>query len=288
MNGTRIDRSSSQRTALLRSYVAPEVVAHIMSDGRTPLLSGVRLPVTVLFADIRNFTRLAGTLPAERVVAMLDRYFHAMTAAATAHDAMIDKLIGDAIMLVYGVPQARGDEALRALATADAMHHAFARLLTGWRRLVPRRLRLGLAVGCASGEVVLANVGSAARMDYTIIGAPVNLAARLTDAAAAGVTLVSADVRNAVRAAPTADVRFGPARHLRLKGVRGQVVAHASRLGTPAAAGTTAPAVTDPVCGMKLTARRARRLMHRRRAYYFCSSSCEARFRRDPAVYATS
>ena len=182
---TRAYSPAAQRTALLGAYVAPEVVAHIMSDGQNALLSGVRLPVTVLFADIRNFTRLADTLPAERVVALLDEYFDAMTAAALAHGAMIDKLIGDAIMLVFGVPRGRGDEAQRALATAAAMQGAFAALVRPWHRSLPARLRLGLAVGCASGEVVLANVGSAARMDYTVIGTPVNLAARLTAAARA-------------------------------------------------------------------------------------------------------
>ena len=64
----QLRQRASRRAALLGAYVAPEVVAHIVSDGRTPLLSGVRLPVTVLFADIRGFTRLADTLPAERAL----------------------------------------------------------------------------------------------------------------------------------------------------------------------------------------------------------------------------
>ena len=97
----------ARRQTLLGSYIAPEVVAHILSDGRRPLLSGVRLTVTVLFADIRGFTRLAHRLPAERVVTMLDEYFNTMSAAAVAHDGMIDKLIGDAIMVVYGVPPSK-------------------------------------------------------------------------------------------------------------------------------------------------------------------------------------
>lgn len=67
-------RRAVRRDALLGAYVAPEVVAHIMSGGREPLLSGVRLPVTVLFADMCDFTRLADALPAERIVTMLDEF----------------------------------------------------------------------------------------------------------------------------------------------------------------------------------------------------------------------
>ena len=277
---------SARRDALLGAYVAPAVVAHIMSDGRAPLLSGVRLPVTVLFADICNFTRLADLLPAERVVRLLDQYFDAMTAAAAAHQAMIDKLIGDAIMLVYGVPHTQGDEALRALDTAGAMHRAFAALLERWKTTLPARLRLGLAVGCASGEAVLAHIGSAARMDYTLIGRPVNLAARLTAAAGHGETLVSAPVRDAVSATPGSRIRFGRVRHLSLKGLRGRVVAYPAWMAATPPQQTRVETVSDPVCGMKVHPARALQVAYRGRPYYFCSPTCRAAFRRSPGRYA--
>jgi class 3 adenylate cyclase/YHS domain-containing protein len=278
---------AARRDALLGAYVAPQVVAHIVSDGRAPLLSGVRLPVTVLFADICGFTRLADTLPAERVVTMLDEFFDAMSAPALAHRATIDKLIGDAIMLVYGVPRAAGDEAWRALSTAADMHRAFAVLRERWRSTLPTSLRPGLAVGCASGEAVLANIGSAARMDYTLIGRPVNLAARLTAAARHGETLVSDAVRDAAVAAHHTQYRFGPARRLALKGVRGRVTAYptwmVAKRRTPRRGPSTA---TDPVCGMKLDARRGPSVVYRGRTYNFCSPTCRTAFRRSPQRYA--
>lgn len=277
---------SARRDALLGAYVAPEVVAHVMSDGQTPLLSGVRLPVTVLFADICNFTRCADILPAERVVRLLDQHFDAMTTAAVAHQAMIDKLIGDAIMLVYGVPSARGDEAQRALYTAGMMHRAFAVLLKRWRTTLPAQLRLGLAVGCASGEVVLAHIGSAARMDYTIIGRSVNLAARLTAAAGPGETLVSASVHDAATSTPDWRVRFGRARRLVIKGLQGRVTAYPARVAVARTRASRAPTVTDSVCGMKLDERRALRVVYREQPYYFCSTTCRAAFRRSPGRYA--
>jgi adenylate cyclase len=275
---------SLRREALLGAYVAPAVVAHIMSDGRSPLPSGVRLPVTVLFADLCNFTRLAAVLPAERVVALLDEFFDAMTAAAVAHEAMIDKLIGDAIMLVYGVPRGRGDETRRALRTAGAMQRSFIALLARWRTTVPTPLRLGLAIGVANGEAVLANVGSRTRMDYTLIGRPVNLAARLAAAARGGETLVSAGVRDAAMRDAGAEVDVGRVRHLALKGFRGRVPAYRA-VTRSVPAHVSASTVTDPVCGMKLDRRASSHLVYRGRRYHFCSTSCRATFRHNPRRY---
>ena len=280
-------RRTDRRRALLEAYVAPEVVAHILSNGRTPLLSGVRLPVTVLFADIRNFTRAAATLPAERVVALLDDYFDVMTAAAGGHGGMVDKLIGDAVMVVFGIPQAQGSEAQRALDTAAAMQRGFRALLERWRMQLPTSLRLGLGIGCASGDAVLANVGSSARMDYTLIGAPVNLAARLTAAAGDGVTLVSDAVRDAVRGTPGSSIRFGRARRLAVKGINGPVLAYAARLVSNQTLSEPRVSVSDPVCGMKLPATSSLRAIYRRRTYYFCSPPCRAAFRRNPMRYAS-
>ncbi|HSP97554.1 MAG TPA: adenylate/guanylate cyclase domain-containing protein [Candidatus Dormibacteraeota bacterium] len=234
-------RQTNRRRALLEAYVAPEVVAHILSNGRTPLLSGVRLPVTVLFADIRNFTRASASLPAERVVALLDDYFDVMTAAAMAHGAMVDKLIGDAVMVVFGIPPAQGTQAQRALYTPDAMHRGFQALLGRWRRRLPASLHLGLGIGCASGDAVLANVGS-----FTLIGAPVNLAARL----------------------------------------KRPVLAYAACLSVDRPVFVPRVSASDPVCGMKLPAAAALRVAYRRKTYLFCSPSCHAAFRRNPARYA--
>jgi class 3 adenylate cyclase/YHS domain-containing protein len=240
----------------------------------------------VLFADIRNFTRAAAALPAERVVALLDDYFDVMTAAAAAHGAMVDKLIGDAVMVVFGIPHAQGTEAQRALYTADAMHRSFQALLGRWRRSLPASLRLGLGIGCASGDAVLANVGSSARMDYTLIGAPVNLAARLTAAAGDGVTLVSNAVRDAVRGTLGSSIRFGPARRLAVKGIRGPVLAYAAWLAANRPMSEPRVSVSDPVCGMKLPATSSLRAIYRQKTYYFCSPPCRAAFRRNPARYA--
>lgn len=251
----------------------------MLSDGRRPLRSGVRRVVTVLFADLCGFTRLSDRLPPEAVVAMLDEFFEAMTSAAVAHGAGVDKLIGDAIMLTFGLTVPKGDDTVRALRCAAAMHHAFAALPPRWRRRYGP-LRVGLAIGCAQGEAVLANVGSAVRMDYTVIGTPVNLASRLTAAAGAGRTLATAEVCTAAAAAPSM-LRFGPLRRLTLKGFRAPIGARTVRAARPrTVAGASAP-VTDPVCGMKLPRTAALRMTHAGRSFFFCSPHCRRTFRRD-------
>lgn len=227
-------------------------------------------------------------LSGERIVAMLDEFFEVLTAAATAHQAMIDKLIGDAIMLVFGIPSARGDETLRALSTAAAMHCGFDALLARWPTARLRTLPLGLAIGIANGDAVLANVGSATRMDYTVIGRPVSLAARLTAAACAGETLASASVRTAASATGSDTTRFGRVRSLVLKGFRGRVAAYPVR-STASVARPHAPAtLVDPVCGMKLAQRQALAAHYGGATYHFCSLRCRAAFRRDPLRFITS
>jgi len=279
-------RTAERRASLLSSYVAPEIVAHIMSDGRVPLPSGVRIPVTVLFADIRSFTRLAERLPAERVVAFLDDYFAAMSAAALAHGAIIDKLVGDAVMLLFGVPAPAGGEPTRALTTAIEMHRRFEQMTSRWRRQLPPGHALGLGVGCASGEVVLANVGSPARMDYTVIGAAVNLAARLAARAAPGVTLVDRAVRDGLSDELADQLRVSPPRFLALKGMRGRIRAFACVARRGARPPAAARSLEDPVCGMKLHRAGATTRTHGRRRYYFCSRACAEAFARDPGRYA--
>jgi len=279
----RTNAPPTGRAALLGAYLAPEVVAHIMSDGRVPLLSGVRLPVTILFADMSGFTRLAAALPAERVVALLDDFFAAMTGAAAGSDAMIDKLIGDAVMLVFGVPGSKGDEAIRALRVATAMHDAFERLRRRWQRSCPEAMRLGLAIGCASGPAVLANVGSAARMDYTVVGDAVNRAARLVAAARGGRTLVDANVRTQALQALVGQARhfrFGACRQLKLKGFRGTVPAYSASatVRTKPTPGVQARRLEDPICGMKLSPPAPFVVTRRGHQYPFCSRRCRDTF----------
>lgn len=279
-------RAIQTRRALeraLASYVDPQVVRHILSGGAAPLPSGVRRVVTCLFADIRGFTRFTSDASASSVVALLDRFFGLACEVALRHGGTIDKLIGDAVMILFGVPEAAVDDARRALAAGMAIAEQFDAAIAGVRR---RGVRLGLGVGIATGPVVLANVGSAVRMDYTVVGATVNLAARLCAEARAReviydhATMLAGPAREGVSIRPAV-------RPLRLKGVPGVVRAHVVRVA-PARETTPSTDDVDPVCRMKVATASPYVRHYRGRVHRFCSPGCRARFGRTPGAFRVS
>ncbi|OGR05778.1 MAG: hypothetical protein A3K23_01895 [Desulfobacca sp. RBG_16_58_9] len=162
-------------------YVADEVVEKLMAGGKLPDLGGEALPVTVLFADIRNFTTISERLNAHEVVEMLNAYFTDICEPILEHGGTVDKFIGDAVMAVFGAPAPHPDHARRALATALAMA---ARVgdFQDWmaERFAGRGLpEFHIGIGLHTGEAVVGNIGSPKRLDYTAIGDTVNIASRL-------------------------------------------------------------------------------------------------------------
>ncbi|MFQ6537744.1 MULTISPECIES: CHASE2 domain-containing protein [Aphanothece] len=166
-------------------YVAPSVVAEILSDPAAAegILRGRLLPVTVLFTDLKGFTQLtnqrSGTGEIEMHVRQLNRYLGEMVDVITAHGGTVDKFIGDAVMAVFGSPIGRGTqpEALAAVRCALEMRRALNRLNHEWTAegLTP----LDNGIGLASGEVIVGQIGSPRRMEFTVIGDKVNLASRM-------------------------------------------------------------------------------------------------------------
>ncbi len=144
-------------------YLAPHVVEQLMRTPDGVALGGERATATILFADISGFTELADRLDAERVVEILNRFFSAAVQIVFEHDGLLDKFYGDGLMVVFGPPRVRDDDASRALAVAAALHEAAATIEADGKPL-------GLAIGIATGEVVAGHIGSPRRMDYTVIG----------------------------------------------------------------------------------------------------------------------
>ena len=181
-------REEGERRRLRRTverYVAPTVGAEILSDPAAAegILRGRLLPVTVLFTDLKGFTQLtqqrSGSGEIELHVRQLNRYLGEMVEVVTAHGGTIDKFIGDAVMAVFGSPISRGsrEEAVAALRCAQAMRQALAGLNREWAEegLAP----FDNGIGLASGEVIVGQIGSPRRMEFTVIGDKVNLASRL-------------------------------------------------------------------------------------------------------------
>jgi len=133
-----------------------------------------------LFSDIRGFTTIAERLTPEDLLNQLNEYLSAMTAVVLRNGGMLDKYVGDAIMAVFGAPLELENHALAACKTALEMMEELSSLQGVWERQSKSILDIG--IGINTGEMIIGNVGSTNRMDYTVIGDNVNLASRLEGA----------------------------------------------------------------------------------------------------------
>jgi adenylate cyclase len=134
----------------------------------------------VLFADIRDFTTVAERLSAPDLTALMNQFFTVMTEAVLAHRGMLDKYIGDSLMAVFGAPLPDPEHALNACRAALGMRAALALLHARWR--AEGRPCLEMRIGINTGRVVIGNMGTERRFDYTVMGDEVNVAARLEGA----------------------------------------------------------------------------------------------------------
>ncbi|HZT51858.1 MAG TPA: GAF domain-containing protein [Stellaceae bacterium] len=173
-----ITREKRVRSTMSR-YMAKEVVDRLLASG-DEVLKGSAHVATVLFSDIRRFTMLAESMSPQQTVTMLNEYFTEMVEVVLANGGMLDKYIGDALMAIFGAPVEAAADADNALRVACDMIRALERLNA--RRAAEGHEPIDIGVGLATGEVLAGSVGSIKRMEYTVIGDTVNLAARLESA----------------------------------------------------------------------------------------------------------
>ncbi len=170
-----------KQTKFIRStfkrYVSPDVVETLLKNPEKLELGGQQLPVTIVFTDIEGFTTISEDLSPARMVELLNEYLDEMNGPIFEQRGTLDKYIGDAIMVFYGAPLPQSDQADRACRTSILMQQALANLNEKWQsqKIHPFRMRVGIN----SAKVVVGNIGSHTKMDYTVIGDGVNLAARL-------------------------------------------------------------------------------------------------------------
>jgi len=176
---------------VLNRYVAEDVAEVILRDPERHLkLGGELRQVTVLFADIRGFTRYTERHSAPQVIAALNVIFQSLSDVVFKNHGTFDKYLGDGLMAFYGAPVAEPDDAQRAVDSAVEMQMRF-KLLAEERS--NDFAELGLGIGLHSGEAVVGNIGSSEVMDYTVVGDVVNVAKRLQEQATGGQTLISGD-----------------------------------------------------------------------------------------------
>ena len=158
-------------------YVPKAVVEDLVADAGKLQLGGEKRELTVLFSDIRGFTTLSEAMAPEELVKLMNEYFTVMTAKVFEHRGSLDKYIGDAIMAVFGAPRAEPQHAALACRSALDMLRALQALRASWRaRGIPA---IDIGVGINTGPMVVGNMGSASRFNYTVVGDAVNLASRI-------------------------------------------------------------------------------------------------------------
>ena len=164
-------RENERVRDLFGRHVGEDVARHALEHGVA--LGGEVCDAAVIFVDLKGSTRLAATRPPGEVVALLNAYFGVVVEVVAAHDGLINKFQGDAALAIFGAPQPLDDPAGQALAAARELS----------RRLRAELPQLHAGIGVSAGQVVAGNIGAERRLEYTVIGDPVNEAARLSDLA---------------------------------------------------------------------------------------------------------
>ena len=192
----RIEEEALTRARFQR-LLSP-AIADLVASGKIEVKRGGEpRTTTMLFSDIRGFTSRSETMPAEEIVAMLNDYFERMVEIVFRHEGTLDKFVGDEIMALFGAPVSAPDDAVRAVRTALDMLDELKRFNA--ERLAATKVTFEIGIGINTGDVVAGYIGSSKAMQYTVIGSPVNLAARLCSAANGMQVLITENTWNIVR-----------------------------------------------------------------------------------------
>jgi len=159
--------------------VTDKRVADALTQGALEL-GGVDLEVSILFCDIRRFTQITSDMSPQHVIQMINDHMTALTEVIKQYNGVVDKFIGDEIMVLFGAPQSYGQDALSAVRCAHAM------IQTRKKLNIDSQIPLNIGIGIATGPVLAGNMGSVDRLNYTVLGRTVNLAARLCSHAQPG------------------------------------------------------------------------------------------------------
>ena len=177
-------------------YVNEDLARQILSDPAALQPGGELREVTILMSDLRGFTSLSERLSPARMIALLNDYLGSMAEIIVRHEGTVIEFIGDAILTVFGAPVAQEDDARRAVACAVEMQIALAAFNAGQAPAGQPPLEMG--IGVHTGEVIVGNIGSEARMKYGLVGDAVNLTARVESFTVGGEVLISDATRQAI------------------------------------------------------------------------------------------
>ncbi len=172
-------------------YLSDDIVNALLESPEGLKLGGEKRRVTIMMSDLRGFTSISERLPAESVVGVINTYLEAMTDIILKHEGTIDEFIGDAVMVIFGAPIRREDDARRAVACALEMQLAMNAVNSRLAEMGYPEVAMG--IGINTGEVVVGNIGSKKRTKYGIVGRNVNLTSRIESYTVGGQIYVSED-----------------------------------------------------------------------------------------------
>jgi adenylate cyclase len=215
----RETQEKAKMRAILEGYVSPPVAEALMRNPKGWMNLGETRELTVMFADIRGFTRVVDNMGPQRTRLFLNQFFTLMSEIIFKNQGTLDKFIGDSVMAFFGAPIGVTAPAVKAIEAARSMVQGFEDIRSEWATASPDVAELSLGIGISTGHLFIGNVGSKKRFDYTVIGQEVNVAKRLCDMAQGGQILISETTRKRL----SGDV---PVRHLgdvRFKGLERSV-----------------------------------------------------------------
>jgi len=173
----RLATTNARLTELLDRYVGPDLARSLLADPTRFRSRGERREATVLFCDIRGFTEVSQRLPSEELLALLSRFHAAMSEAVFANGGSVNRILGDGMFAVFGVPQALAEHAAAGVRAAQGMHRAAAALSPAWEASTGAPLRMVVTLNC--GELIAGTLGDHSHSEFTVLGDVVNVAARL-------------------------------------------------------------------------------------------------------------
>jgi adenylate cyclase len=184
-----ITEEKDQIKKTLRSLVEPSVADYLLKNPDLLKQDGVRKTVTIMFADLRGFTKLCEVIAPEQLFAMLRDCFGKLISIVRSNGGTIDKLVGDSMMVVWGNPVPLENHAEKAVEAAIEMQAMMQSLKNKWQQKLGVDIMLG--IGINTDEVVAGSIGSEEFCDYTVLGCGVNLASRLESICPGGLIYVS-------------------------------------------------------------------------------------------------
>jgi len=174
---TSEEKEKQKLRSKFEQYFPPTVVKQMVENPDALMTNPTKKEITIMFSDIKSFTTYSSTMTPEEISTTLNEYFEAMTDIVFKYGGTVDKFIGDGLMVFYGAPEPQADHALRCVKAAMEMQLKCRELKAKWEPA--GRLPLRIRIGINTGEVVVGDLGSARRMEYTVLGSDVNLAQRL-------------------------------------------------------------------------------------------------------------